>query len=815
MKKKSLVILSKVFGLILLLLISLLIGVWWYFNATFLNFEKNFSEKKDIKELTENGFTFLDRNENGKLDVYEDERKSIEERAEDLLLQMTLEERIHLLKGSGLASAMGESSSVIPGAVGTIVATPRLGIPTVYLSDGPAGLRILPKRKDEDRTYYCTAFPVGTQLSSTWNTKIVNKVGSAMGLEAKEYGIDVILGPAANIHRHPLCGRNFEYYSEDPLLTGIIAASMINGIESQGVGSSVKHFVANNQESDRNINDVIISDRALREIYLKGFEIIVKQSQPWAIMSSYNKINGTYVPESKDIITDILRGEWGFKGMVMTDWFGGNSAPMTIAAGNDLLEPGTNRQWKALLQAVEKGTLSEDEVNISARRILKLILQSRKMKSYKYGNNPDLESHALLSRKAASEGIILLKNESALPIQNKKNIALMGVNSYDFISGGTGSGDVNEAYIVSMEEGLKNLGFDINEKAKSLFETHKNNNQDEFVKSEGFIAMFDPYFPPRISYSDEELKDIVSSSEIGIITIGRVSGEGGDRAVVDDFLLSGIEKNMISKVCEAFHAKNKKIILVMNIGGVIETNSWKEKPDAILLAWQGGQEGGNAIAEILSGKSNPSGKLPMTFPVNLNDHASNANFPLDGGNVDLSNFISTGSVEKLESEKIKNKDFTNYEEGVYVGYRHFDKQKLDVSYPFGFGLSYSSFKFGNLNVLLKEDFIKISLSITNTGKQSGKEVIQVYSSMQSSTIDRPEKELRTFYKTKDLAPEESSIIEIEFPKEALSYWSENTSSWELENGLYTILIGSSSRDINISQTIEIESKFIHNESPNL
>lgn len=270
----------KLLGGIALLTLLAGLGTWWYLSTTFLSFEKNHVEKKDFKELTIDDYTFLDRNENGNLDVYEDNRKSTEERVEDLLAQMTLEEKIHILKGSGIASGLGMGNTAVPGAVGTIVPTPRLGIPTVYLSDGPAGLRIEPKRKGEDRTYYCTAFPIGTLLSSTWNTDLVEEVGTAMGTEAKEYGIDVILGPGANIHRHPLCGRNFEYYSEDPVLTGFIGAAMVNGIESQGVGTSVKHFVANNQETDRFWNDAIVSDRAMREIYLKAFEIIVKKSQP-------------------------------------------------------------------------------------------------------------------------------------------------------------------------------------------------------------------------------------------------------------------------------------------------------------------------------------------------------------------------------------------------------------------------------------------------------------------------------------------------------------------------------------------------------
>ena len=329
---KVLKFILKSLGILVLLIILSGIAGGWYLNSTFLSFEEDNTETIPFQEINANGFTFLDRNGNGKLDPYEDDRLTTEERVEDLLNQMTLEEKIHILKGSGIASAMGMGNTAVSGAVGTIVPTPRLGIPTLYLSDGPAGLRISPTREGEDQTYYCTAFPIGSLLSSTWNTELVQEIGTAMGTEAREYGIDVILGPGANIHRHPLCGRNFEYYSEDPIVTGNIGAAMINGIESQGVGTSVKHFVANNQETDRTINDALVSDRALREIYLKGFEIIVKKSQPWTIMSSYNKINGTYVAEKKDLLTDVLRGEWGYQGLVMTDWFWGNDAAAMISA---------------------------------------------------------------------------------------------------------------------------------------------------------------------------------------------------------------------------------------------------------------------------------------------------------------------------------------------------------------------------------------------------------------------------------------------------------------------------------------------------
>ncbi|MDX1314939.1 MAG: glycoside hydrolase family 3 C-terminal domain-containing protein, partial [Eudoraea sp.] len=635
--KKGLKITLKVLGvLVLLLLVAGIIG-WFWVKSSFLDFESDYVEKREFNELSIDGYTFLDRNGNEKLDIYEDSRRSIGERIEDVLLQMTVEEKIHLLKGSGISSAMGDvdPSSGIPGVVGTIVATPRLGLPSINLSDGPAGLRIEPHREGINRTFYCTAFPIGTLMASTWNVDLVGDVGYAMGNEALEYGVDVILGPGANIHRHPFCGRNFEYYSEDPVLTGKIGAAMVNGIESNGVGASVKHFVANNQETLRNFNDVLVSDRAMREIYLKGFEIIVEDSQPWTIMSSYNLVNGTYVAESRELLTNILRNEWGFEGLVMSDWFGGQDAVAMVEAGNDLLEPGTKLQWKALKKGYEEGALSDDAINTSVRRILKLIFQSKKMQNYDYSETPDLEAHAQTTRESASEGMVLLKNKAALPLEENKNVALLGITSYNFIAGGTGSGDVNEAYTVSLEQGLGNAGYQINASAKTLFVAHKEAHKEAFEKKEGLDAMMNPAIPPEMAYTPEQIEQLAEESDLAIITIGRNSGEGGDRKEVNDFLLSAVEQQNLELACDAFHKRDKKVVVVLNVGGVVETNSWKDLPDAILLAWQGGQEGGNAVADILTGKVNPSGKLPMTFPINVADHASHANFPLEGKPIDI------------------------------------------------------------------------------------------------------------------------------------------------------------------------------------
>ena len=811
MKKLVVNTIKVIIGLSLVIIIVVGFG-YYYVSSNILNFEDEISkEKMKYPELKIDGFNFIDRNNNNKLDLYEDNRESIETRANDLLSKLTLDEKIHLLKGSGIKSALGMSSDGIPGAVGTIVPTPRLGLPEIYLSDGPAGLRIASKRKNQDRTYYCTAFPIGTLLASTWDKDLVESVGNSMGNEALNYGIDVILGPGVNIHRHPLCGRNFEYYSEDPFLSGNIGAAMVNGIESNGVGTSPKHFVVNNQETSRNWNDAIVSERALREIYLKGYEIIVKESQPWTIMTSYNKINGTYAPENKRLVTEILKNEWGFEGVVMTDWYGGQSATAIINAGNDLIEPGTKNDWNELKDSAADGSLPISNIDASVKRILKLILKSKKMENYNFKNNPDLEKHALITRKSAAEGMVLLKNsENTLPMKKINNIALIGSSSYEFIAGGTGSGDVEEAYSIALDDALIDNGFKINDVA--LNEYLKQNsenikNKEDTAEIPGAIgvamSMMNPYTPIKMQYSTKLLNKISEASDLAIITIGRNSGESSDRVLENDFLLSEKEEQMIKKTCDVFHSKGKKVVVILNIGGVIETSSWKDQPDAILLAWQGGQEGGNSVVDILTGKVNPSGKLPMTFPIDVNDHKSTLNFPMDGEKLKFTDMIFGVDYDKPENERIKNKDYTIYEEGIYVGYRHFDKNNIKVSYPFGYGLSYTNFEYSDLKVIRQDQEINLSLKVKNIGKAMGKEVVQVYISKTNSEIDRPLKELKGFSKTGLLNTDESANLNIVIPISDFSYWNEEINNWSIENGEYNILVGSSSRDIKLEKKIRI------------
>ncbi|MDR2653643.1 MAG: glycoside hydrolase family 3 C-terminal domain-containing protein [Prevotellaceae bacterium] len=733
---------------------------------------------------------------------------------DDVIKAMTLEEKAQLLVGTGMAgfsgnnAVVGSTQSLVPGAAGTTYPVPRLGIPAIVLADGPAGLRISPKRDGSDDTYYCTAFPVATALASTWNAELVENVGLAMGNEVLEYGADVLLGPALNIHRNPLCGRNFEYFSEDPLLTGKIAAAIVRGIQKNNVGTSIKHYAANNQESNRMSNDARITVRALREIYLKGFEIAVKESNPWTVMTSYNYINGVYASESRELLTTILRDEWKYKGTVMTDWGGGRNAPAQVHAGNDLLMPGRTEQSNAIVQAVKDGKLSEEDVDVNVRRILNLVLISPRFKEYKYSNKPDLKAHAETTRQSATEGIILLKNNSALPLTSAKKIATFGVTSYDFISGGTGSGDVNEAYTISLGEGLVNTGYQINEELKSLYLKYiADENEKNKPDPSNRFAMFMPKVRPGEFVPDANvLNKTAKETDVALITIGRTSGEFLDRKLDNDFNLSETEQKLIKDVCETFHAANKKVVVILNIGGVIETASWKQYPDAIVLAWQPGQEGGNSVADILCGKVNPSGKLPMTFPVKYEDIASSANFPLNY--VSQMNFFGN-NAQNDNKPQVKDIDYTNYEEDIYVGYRYFGSFDKEVSYPFGYGLSYTTFDYENPQVKQTGTDYIITVTVKNTGTITGKEVVQLYvSAPKNDKLPKPAKELKAFAKTKNLKPDETQNIGLKINVHDLASFDESESAWVTDTGEYKLLISASSDDIKQTLNLTVSEKIV-------
>ena len=717
---------------------------------------------------------------------------------EKVIQAMTVDEKIRLLTGTGevaedILVAVGETDKIVPGAAGTTYPILRLGIPAMVMADGPAGLRISARRDSCPRTFYCTAFPVATLLASTWNTDLVQQVGQAMGNEVLEYGCDILLAPALNIHRNPLCGRNFEYYSEDPFLTGKIAVAMVKGIQQNGVGTSVKHFAVNNQETNRIANDAILSPRAMREIYLKGFEMVVKEANPWTVMSSYNKINGVYTSESYDLLTTILRKEWGYQGMVVTDWFGGRDAVGQVQAGNDLLMPGKIRQQDSIRQALKTGKLSMADVDRNVRRVLELILKTPRFKGYPYSEQPDLKAHASVTREAAAEGMILLKNDGkTLPLAaDVRDIAVFGNTSYQFIAGGTGSGDVEEAYSVSLEEGLTGAGFILDKGLKQHYL--------DYIRAEESKIDWKKYnhvTPPRIvecTLDEGLIRRKAEETDMAMITIGR--------KVKDDFELCADEREMLEKVTRIFHQEGKKVVVILNIGGVIETASWKDRPDAILLAWQGGQEGGNSVADILSGKVNPSGKLPMTFPVRYEDAASSENFPLIGDEeaLDIYREFYTGP----KGTDRPNIDFTRYEEGIYVGYRYFDKYRVDVSYPFGFGLSYTGFTYSKPRYLRTEQGYEFSCTVTNTGKIPGKEVVQLYIAAPGKTMVKPQKELKAFAKTKILAPGESEVVRLVVGLSELASFDEQASCWAVESGRYLAIWGSSSRDCRLKQSFTL------------
>ncbi len=729
---------------------------------------------------------------------------------DDVIAAMTLEEKVHLVIGTGMegfedgdSAVVGETRSIVPGAAGTTYPIPRLGIPSIVLADGPAGLRINPTREGDTATYYCTHFPIGTMLASTWNQELVENVGKAIGNEVLEYGADVLLAPALNIHRNPLCGRNFEYYSEDPIVSGKIAAAYVRGIQSNGVGTSIKHFAVNNQETNRMANDAQVSPRALREIYLKGFEIAVKESSPWTVMSSYNYVNGIYASENPELQTTLLRDEWGFDGMVMTDWFGASDAEAQMIAGNDMLQPGYQKQYDAIIAGVKNGSLDEAVLDRNVKRILELILKTPHFKGYKYSNKPNLKAHADITRKSATEGMVLLKNDGeTLPwADNVKKVALFGCTSYDYIAGGTGSGNVNRAYTVSLLDGLKNGGYETDDNLKADYEQHIASEKKRIKPDDSQFSAFMPVvLPEEKTFSDERLKELANNMDVALITIGRGSGEFLDRES-SSFNLSDANKKLISDVCRVFHAAGKKVVVVLNVGGAVETASWKTQPDAIVCSWQCGQEGGNSVVDVLSGKAYPSGKLTSTFPIRYEDHASTANFPVNL----KADFQLVRDNQGEKKYDLKDVDYTSYSEDIYVGYRYFDTFGKQVSYPFGYGLSYTTFDYSNPTIKENNGLYTISVTIKNTGKRPGKEVVQLYiAAPNRAAMNKPEKELKSFAKTKELKPGESETVTMTVKASDLASFDENASAWVVDAGTYDFLIGASAADIKASLQADVK-----------
>ena len=728
---------------------------------------------------------------------------------EEVIKAMTLEEKAQLLVGGGndgfvgSGAMLGHQKKFVPGAAGTTVAIPRLGIPATVQCDGPAGVHIDAHREGDSRNYYATGFPVGTCLASTWNTDLVRKVGEAIGNETLEYGCDVVLGPGMNLHRNPLCGRNFEYYSEDPVVTGLMGTAFVLGVQSQGVGVSAKHFAVNSQESDRTRVDERLSQRALRELYLKGFEMMVRKSNPWTIMSAYNKVNGVYAQGNKDLLTNILRNDWGYKGIVETDWIGKREdlpVEQEVAAGNDLMMPGYPAQVKDIVNAVKSGKLDINDVDRNVRRMLEYIVKTPRFKGYKYSGEPDLKAHAAITRQSSTEGMVLLKNNAALPIRGLKTVALFGVNSYDFMSGGLGSGAVNVGYSVDMVTGLKNIGVATTPQLTEIYQNYVKYAKAKLKADKNPMMWFLNQGQPKLDEIDITERCVANEepkADAAIITIGRQAGEGMDRQINGEFNLCKTEQDMIFRVSDAFHAKGKKVIVIINSGSVMETASWRDRVDAILVAWQPGIEGGNSVADILTGKVNPSGKLTMTWPIAATDHPSTANFAKEY------DMYTYKNMEGWGKGNIPGVDFSNHEEDIYVGYRYFDTFKKNVAYPFGFGLSYTTFEMGKPSVKANGKNIEVSVTVKNTGKVAGKQVAQVYVTAPKGAYEKPAKELKAFGKTRELKPGESQTLKMTLEKRDLASFDEANSQWKVDAGNYLFQVGTDVESIKGTATLKV------------
>lgn len=622
-------------------------------------------------------------------------------------------------------------------------AIPHLGIPSLTMTDGPHGVRA--PRNENRLEGPTTSFPTGISLASSWDPDLIEQVGAALGEETRAMGCDILLGPCVNIMRSPLGGRNFETYSEDPFLAGRIAVAYIKGVQSQKIGTSIKHFACNNQEFERHRGNSLVDERALREIYLPAFETAVKEAHPWTVMCSYNRINGIYASENWRLLTQILREEWGFQGVVVSDWGANHSTVELVTAGLDIEMPGPAKYYGNLLaEAVVTWKVGETVIDESVRRILCMLERSGKLDAtsvYPPGS-VNTQTHQELARKLAVELIVLLKNEgSLLPLDRHlvKSIAILGANAAEARIGGGGSSFVEPPYTISPFEGLKNeLG--------------------------GSMRV---HFDPTALHDINKAVKLAEEADLALIFAGMPTGfelEGYDRPDMD---LPGDQNAYIDAVVEA----NPKTVVILNCGAPVSM-PWIEQVPALVEAFYPGQEGGNAIAAILSGEVNPSGKLPVTFPVRYSDNPAYLDYP--------------GGRE------------VRYGEGIFVGYRYYDYKGVDPLFPFGFGLSYTDFEYGELEVEKSGEFdrpLLVSLTVKNTGMVSGKEVVQLYVGDRGSSLPRPPKELKGFKKV-SLTPGESTKVIFSLDRRAFSFYDPVKKDWVAEPGEFELLAGSSSRHIH-------------------
>jgi len=737
---------------------------------------------------------------------------------DEVIKAMTLEEKVDMLIGCGMAQG---AEVKFPGTAGRTRDNARLGIVSAYLADGPHRLHMNKTREWDSKTYITTEFPSETNVAALFDTDAAYQIGQAIGAEVRDFGLDVLLAPGVNLMRSSLCGRNNEYYSEDPVLAGYIAAGYINGIQSQGSGTCLKHFAINNQETNRNNNDSRLSQRALRELYLKNFEIAVKESNPWSIMTSYNRSQGKFTCEDRDLTEVILRDEWGWNGLVMSDWNAGKDAVASIKAGNDMLQPGQPRQREAILNAAKDGSLSMELIDLSVKRTLEFVLKCHTPNGYIYPNETDLKGHAQLVRQIGAESLVLLKNnDNTLPLATKQHsnkttgVALYGCTSYDMVPAAMGFGGTNVGpYIVSMVEAVRNAGMQADMKLANFYKKHiAEQDKKNYPEGRPAFSITAPLRAGEWVPTPAEAEAQADANDMAIITFGRTSGEGADRKR-EHFFLTTEEKELVKNVAEAYHKAGKRVIVVLNVCGPIETAPINEYADAIVCAFEPGQECGNSIVDVLIGKVNPSGRLPMTWQVAFGDAPADQNFPADYV-FDMSAFFkafSGGSAKDAaeraqrqeEPKLVKDVDYTEYQEGIYIGYRYFDTFNKPVAYPFGYGLSYTTFDYEIVASGIEGDKCQMTVKVTNTGKVAGREVVQAYVKAPKGKLDKPAKELKAFAKTKSLKPGESQTLTLSWNTMDMASFDEKASAWQLDKGNYIFMAAASSANVKCSATQKV------------
>lgn len=671
----------------------------------------------------------------------------LEEKVRKLVGELTLEEKASLCSGASLWETK---------AVG------RLGIPSICMTDGPHGVRLSQGEDLEEgmRAAPATCFPTASALAASWNPELLREMGTALGKECNSLGVHVLLGPGVNIKRSPLGGRNFEYYSEDPVLAGELGTAWVQGVQGQGIGTSVKHYACNNQEYERMSINAQVEERPLREIYLAAFERVVKQGKPWTVMSAYNQVNGTYASENKRLLTDILRDEWGFEGIVVSDWGGVEDRVKAAQAGLDLQMPGpapVNDQ--KLIEAVRSGAMAESVLDQIVTRYLTIVFEAVEKGK---GEAFDQDSHHYLARRVAAESIVLLKNtEKLLPLElgTFDSLAVIGSMAEDPRFQGAGSSEVTPTRLdIPLEEIKRAVG----SKARVAYQP-------------GYSDVGEEPDPGLLSAAVKS----AGECDIAVVFAGlpsEMESEGYDRPHMD------MPKTHI-KLIKAVAAVQPRTVVVLSNGAPVAVGDWLDQVPAVLESWLSGQGGGRAVADILFGRVNPSGKLPETFPICLSDNPSFLNFAGENGRV-------------------------LYGEGLYVGYRYYDKKNVEPLFPFGYGLSYTTFKYGSLECSREQmkdtESVQVSCAIENTGTRAGKETVQLYVQPGRSRLDRPKKELKAFTKV-ELAPGETKSVTFTLSFRDFAYYDPLQGEWVVDSGTYTVLVGSSSRDIHLEKDVYIES----------